>query len=107
MPRVERLILPDRDPSVGEFVVTRRKAANLTQRELGDLAGVGKRFLVELESGKPTLKVDKINQVLAVFGMRLGPVAAAPAEVNAPERASAQGSTGREPPSEGGRRSSA
>jgi hypothetical protein len=43
------------------------------------LAGVGKRFLVELEDGKPTLRLDKVNQVLRAFGKRLGPVDLPPA----------------------------
>ena len=68
--------VPDRDDGVSAFVRSRRKAARLTQHELGDLAGVGKRFVVELEQGKPTLRMDKVNQVLGVFGKRLGPMAA-------------------------------
>jgi y4mF family transcriptional regulator len=66
--------LPDRDLSIATFVRERRRTAGLTQHELGDLAGVGHRFIVELERGKPTLRLDKVNQVLAVFGRRLGPV---------------------------------
>lgn len=66
--------LPDRDLRIASFVRERRRAASLTQHELGDLAGVGHRFIVELESGKPTLRLDKVNQVLAAFGKRLGPV---------------------------------
>lgn len=72
---------PDREQIVAGLVRQRRRAADLTQHELGDLAGVGKRFVVELENGKPTLRMDKVNQVLAVFGRRLGPVAAARNEV--------------------------
>jgi y4mF family transcriptional regulator len=56
------------------MVRARRHASGLTQQELGELAGVGKRFIVELEQGKPTLRMDKVNQVLAVFGKTLGPV---------------------------------
>jgi len=65
---------PDRELTVGEFVRQRRRAAGLTQYELGDLAGAGKRFVVELENGKPTLRMDKVNQALAVFGRQLGVV---------------------------------
>lgn len=57
---------------IGAFVRERRKANGLTQRELGLLAGVGKRFVVELEGGKPTLRLDRIERVLAVFGKRVG-----------------------------------
>ena len=50
----------------------RRMASNLTQRELGELAGVGTRLVSELERGKPTLRLDSVNRVLAVFGKQLG-----------------------------------
>jgi y4mF family transcriptional regulator len=68
-------LVPDRELLVAIFVRARRKTARLTQLQLGELAGVGKRFVVELEQGKPTLRMDKVNQVLAVFGRQLGPVA--------------------------------
>jgi y4mF family transcriptional regulator len=48
-----------------------RKAAGLTQVELAERAGVGLRFLRELEQGKPTVRLDKVNQVLALFGCEL------------------------------------
>jgi y4mF family transcriptional regulator len=53
---------------IGEFVRRRRTANKLTQRELGELAGVGTRFVSELERGKPTLRMDAVNKVLHVFG---------------------------------------
>jgi y4mF family transcriptional regulator len=59
---------------VGEFVRARRKAAGFTQGELGDLAGVGRRFVSELEQAKSTVRMDAVNKVLAVFGKRLGVV---------------------------------
>ncbi len=62
--------------SVGRYVRARRKAASLTQRELGELAGVGPRFVSELERDKPTLRLDAVNKVLAVFGKQLGLTAA-------------------------------
>jgi y4mF family transcriptional regulator len=49
-----------------------RKAAGLTQAELALRAGVGLRFVRELEQGKPTVRVDKVSQVLALFGCELG-----------------------------------
>ena len=49
-----------------------RKAAGLTQAELAERAGVGLRFVRELEQGKPTVRLDKVNQVLALFGCELG-----------------------------------
>lgn len=59
---------------VQQFVKERRKAAGLTQEELSYKAGVGLRFVRELEQGKPTLQMDKVNQVLKLFGYELGPV---------------------------------
>ncbi len=46
----------------------------LTQPELAERAGVGLRFLRELEQGKKNLRTDKVNQVLNLFGQTLGPV---------------------------------
>lgn len=56
------------------FVRERRTANGLTQAQLGDLAGVGRRFIVELEAGKRTVRFDRVNAVLAVFGKTLGVV---------------------------------
>jgi predicted transcriptional regulator len=42
---------------------------------LADRAGVGLRFIRDLEQGKATLQLDKVNQVLALFGHRMEPVA--------------------------------
>ncbi len=56
------------------FVVQRRKALKLTQQQLADKVGVGLRFVRELEAGKPTLRMDKVNEVLRFFGCQLGPV---------------------------------
>ena len=49
----------------------------MTQEELAELAGVGRRLVVDLEKGKPTLRMDAVNAVLAVFGKTLGVVDAA------------------------------
>ncbi len=56
------------------FVKQRRKQLGLTQQDLADRAGVGLRFVRELEQGKKTLRLDKVNQVLALFGHCLAPV---------------------------------
>ena len=56
---------------IGQFVRQRRMASNLTQRKLGELAGVGTRFISELERGKPTLRMNAVNKVLYVFGRML------------------------------------
>ncbi|HAZ12200.1 MAG: DNA-binding protein [Bdellovibrionales bacterium GWA2_49_15] len=59
---------------IAEFVKTKRKQAKLTQPELAERAGVGLRFIRELESNKETLRLDKVNAVLRLFGHTLGPV---------------------------------
>ena len=65
---------PARDHNITDFVLARRKANRLTQRELATLAGVGMRFISELEGGKTTLRLDTVNAVLRPFGKRLGVV---------------------------------
>lgn len=57
---------------LGDFVRERRRANGLTQQELGELAGVGTRFVSELERGKATVRLDAIRKVLAVFGKDVG-----------------------------------
>jgi y4mF family transcriptional regulator len=57
-----------------KFIKEKRKAARLTQPELAEKAGVGLRFIRELEQGKESLRMDKVNQVLKLFGHELGPV---------------------------------
>lgn len=59
---------------LNEFVKEKRNAAKLTQPELAEKAGVGLRFVRDLEQGKETLRIDKINQVLKLFGYEVGPV---------------------------------
>jgi len=53
---------------IGAFVRERRRANGLSQTELALLAGVGRRFISELESGKITVRLDKVEAVLAIFG---------------------------------------
>lgn len=65
------------DMSLSSFVKERRKQLNLTQTDLAEKSGVGLRFVRELEQGKQTLRMDKINQVLALFGHEVGAVPAA------------------------------
>jgi y4mF family transcriptional regulator len=48
-----------------------RKAAGLTQAEVSKRADVGLRFVRELEQGKPTVRLDKIKQVLDLLGYEL------------------------------------
>ncbi|MBK7426513.1 MAG: helix-turn-helix transcriptional regulator [Saprospiraceae bacterium] len=57
---------------------TKRSTTGLTQPELAEKAGVGLRFVRELEQGKETLRLDKVNQVLKRFGYEMGPVKSEP-----------------------------
>ena len=57
-----------------DFVKTRREQLGLTQQDLSDRAGVGLRFIRDLEQGKESLRLDKVNQVLALFGHKMGPI---------------------------------
>lgn len=59
--------------SLADFVKEKRKSVQLTQPELAEKAGVGLRFVRELEQGKQSLRLDKVNQVLALFGYEIGP----------------------------------
>ncbi len=58
-----------------QFIKKRRREMELTQLDLADRAGVGLRFIREMEQGKASLRLDKVNQVLALFGHRMEPVA--------------------------------
>ena len=57
-----------------QFVKEKRKSVHLTQPELAEKAGVGLRFIRELEQGKQSLRLDKVNQVLQLFGCEVGAV---------------------------------
>jgi y4mF family transcriptional regulator len=59
---------------ISKFVKEKRSLVRLTQPELAEKAGVGLRFVRELEQGKETLRLDKVNQVLNLFGYEVGPV---------------------------------
>lgn len=61
--------------SLSQFVKQMRKDHNLTQIELSEKSGVGLRFVRELEQGKESLRLDKVNQVLHLFGAEVGVVA--------------------------------
>ena len=56
---------------IGKKIKELRKEAKLTQVELAERVGVGLRFIRELEKGKPTVRMDKINQVLEFFGYHI------------------------------------
>jgi len=59
--------------TLSDFLKYRRKQLKLTQQQLALKAGVGLRFIRDLEQGKTTLRMDKVNQVLKLFGQELGP----------------------------------
>ena len=59
--------------TIGEFVKQKRREAGLTQEEFALRAGLGLRFVRELEQGKETVRLDKVNQALEMFGMEAVP----------------------------------
>lgn len=58
---------------IAVFIKQQRKAAGLTQEEFALRSGLGLRFVRELEQGKETVRMDKVNQALAMFGMEAVP----------------------------------
>ncbi len=58
---------------IADFIKRNRKAAGLTQEEFALRSGLGLRFVRELEQGKQTVRLDKVNQALAMFGMQAVP----------------------------------
>lgn len=60
--------------TLAKYVKEMRKRYNLTQFDLSEKSGVGLRFVRELEQGKQTLRLDKVNQVLNLFGSEVGAV---------------------------------
>ena len=56
-----------------EYVKQMRKQYGLTQVDLSEKSGVGLRFVRDLEQGKKSLRMDKVNQVLSLFGAELAP----------------------------------
>ena len=54
---------------IAEFIKKNRKAAGLTQEQFAMRAGLGLRFVRELEQGKETVRMDKVNIALGMFGM--------------------------------------
>lgn len=59
---------------LSQYVKSMRKRYNLTQEDLSMKSGVGLRFVRDLEQGKKTLRMDKVNQVLRLFNSELGVV---------------------------------
>lgn len=67
----ESMRSPERSSEVANAVRTRRRALGLTQIGLAQLAGVGADFVYDVEQGKPTLRLDKLLDVLEVLGLQL------------------------------------
>ena len=59
--------------NLSSFIKYHRKKQGITQKELASKAGVGIRFIREMEQGKQTLQLDKVNQVLSLFGFGITP----------------------------------
>lgn len=59
--------------NLSSFIKYQRKKLKLTQEELAAKVGVGIRFIRELEQGKETIQLDKVTQVLDLFGFNLSP----------------------------------
>lgn len=59
--------------TIAEFIKQKRKEAGLTQEDFSIRSGLGLRFIRELEQGKETVRMDKVNQALAMFGMHAVP----------------------------------
>ena len=60
--------------SLSEFVKERRKEVDLTQEEFAERAGVALTVVRKIEQGKTNLNLEKVNQVLEMFGHTLMPV---------------------------------
>ena len=59
--------------TIAEYIKQKRKEAGLTQVEFAMRSGLGIRFVRELEQGKETVRMDKVNQALSMFGMEAVP----------------------------------
>ena len=59
--------------TMAEQIIRARKKAGLTQEEFAMRSGLGLRFVRELEQGKETVRMDKVNQALAMFGKEAVP----------------------------------
>lgn len=57
--------------SLGSQIRTRRRTLMLTQQELADLAEVSSHFVLEVEKGKESIRLDKLTKILKVLGLNL------------------------------------
>jgi y4mF family transcriptional regulator len=59
--------------ALAKIIREKRKAKGLTQQDLALKSGLGLRLVREIEQGKTSMRMDKVNQLLALFGMELTP----------------------------------
>ena len=59
--------------SIAQFIKQQRKQAGLTQEEFALRSGLGLRFVRELEQGKSTVRMDKVNIAIGMFGYEAVP----------------------------------
>jgi len=59
--------------TLAKVVKEKRKAHKMTQQDLSQKSGLGLRLIREIEQGKTSMRMDKVNQLLALFGMELTP----------------------------------
>ena len=64
------------------FLKQKRKETSLTQEEIAYKAGVGLRFIRDIEQGKKSIRMDKLNEVLSLFGYEAGPIKVEAADDN-------------------------
>ncbi|MBY0482376.1 MAG: helix-turn-helix transcriptional regulator [Chitinophagaceae bacterium] len=59
--------------NLSNTIKQKRKSLKLTQEDLSAKSGLGLRLIREIEQGKTSMRMDKVNQLLALFGMELIP----------------------------------
>ena len=68
---IDHKIDTNESESIYQIARKRRRALGLTQRELADISGCGEAFIVQFESGKSTVRLDKVSAALNALGLRL------------------------------------
>ena len=70
---IPEMVYCDDMSTIGEYIKQKRKEIGLTQEEFAMRSGLGLRFVRELEQGKETVRLDKVNQALSMFGKEAVP----------------------------------
>ena len=60
--------------TLSSIIKQKCKSLKLTQEDLSIKSGLGLRLIREIEQGKGSMRMDKVNQLLALFGMELTPM---------------------------------